>query len=646
MIIANNIIKKYGNKYVLKNFNYVFGKGIYVLRGKSGKGKTTLLNIIGLNDYDYEGNLMVEGNVLFIRDKENLVSNLTVKDHFDLFEKINCKKVDDLFNLKEIYNKKVKNLSLGERQMVSLTIALNAEEENILLDEPFSALSRKSILKAYSFVEKKGQDKTIILSSHNDCIFKHDDIDLGKVKKDKKEVINKSANCKKKRLKKEYLYLYFKKVLFKKIVFIISLISTFIGFFSVNNILDKNFDSYLESFKREEGVIVNRKNKVEELDENVFYELIKKLSFYTKDYNINYYNSSLYDLEISVDGYYIDNGFVFSSIKYIEEDLKDDEIVLGLNYNDFCLKNSMSYCDYSYLDTLLVNKKIKDFPYRIKSVFETEETTVFCNKRFVKIFDENEYEEYYFDVLKEDEEEMYKLINNDEFLSSFEFVLIGENKEYYRYKVEVKEYSYFNNIEYKNYIACLEKGYNCLNYISHFNTLIKINDYGEIKGINLKIIDKELNNDEIVISSSLNEKLNLKENDKAIFFFNYNDEIKEGVFYVKEIIEDNEYTIYQNSEWSIELFKNILKFDEKDLRIKNIVIYDNILTGDYEAEDIYKEMLSEFSNLFIKMKRRILIISLWLCITNVGILVFLEIYQNKFKKEYFGYLKTLNVNTK
>ena len=112
MIIANNITKKYGNKYVLKNFNYIFNKGIYVLRGKSGKGKTTLLNIMGLHDFNCEGNFVVEGNIFYIRDKESLVNNLTVREHFELFEKVNCKKIEDLFKLKKIYNKKVDNVIL------------------------------------------------------------------------------------------------------------------------------------------------------------------------------------------------------------------------------------------------------------------------------------------------------------------------------------------------------------------------------------------------------------------------------------------------------------------------------------------------------------------------------------------------------
>ena len=94
MIIAKNITKKYGNKTILKNFNYEFCKGVYLIRGKSGKGKTTLLNILSLKDRNKEGEIKVVGSIFYIRDSNNLVSDLTVREHFKLFEKINNKKVE------------------------------------------------------------------------------------------------------------------------------------------------------------------------------------------------------------------------------------------------------------------------------------------------------------------------------------------------------------------------------------------------------------------------------------------------------------------------------------------------------------------------------------------------------------------------
>ena len=46
MIIVKNVYKKYDDKYILKNFSYKFENGLYLISGSSGKGKTTLLNIL------------------------------------------------------------------------------------------------------------------------------------------------------------------------------------------------------------------------------------------------------------------------------------------------------------------------------------------------------------------------------------------------------------------------------------------------------------------------------------------------------------------------------------------------------------------------------------------------------------------------
>ena len=55
MIELCNISKKFNDKTVINNISFKFECGkIYVIKGVSGCGKTTLLNIIGGIDKDFE----------------------------------------------------------------------------------------------------------------------------------------------------------------------------------------------------------------------------------------------------------------------------------------------------------------------------------------------------------------------------------------------------------------------------------------------------------------------------------------------------------------------------------------------------------------------------------------------------------------
>ena len=389
-------------------------------------------------------------------------------------------------------------------------------------------------------------------------------------------------------------------------------------------------------------MIISRDKDIENIDENKFYEIIKCISNYVVDYNANYYSTHLYSKDVIIDDYYVDNGMIFSMVKYIEEPLNDNEIVMGVNYKEFCLNNNVSNCDESYIKTLLINKKINEFDLKIKKIFNSDENVVFSNKRYFQIYEENEYVEYYFDILKEDKNNIFKIINNNEYLSNFNFILIGENTTHLRYRVEVERY-FSKEIEYNDYLICLEKGYNCLNYYNSFETLTSVDDVRDIQGLKLKIYKEKLKENQVVISSSLSDLLQKRLGEQIAFNFKYKDEIIPINLTIVDIVEENNYYIYQNSEWSYKLFSEQIGYDEEDLRVKNIVIFENIKQGYHESENLYKTMIDEIRNLLSSMKQKLVLVNLGLSVVNIAIVIILEIYQNKFKKEYFEYLRFLNI---
>ena len=80
----NNLTKKFGRKVIFENFSYEFNDcGIYILRGKSGVGKTTLLRMISGLDKDFSGEILNGGikNVSVCFQEYRLFPGLSALDN-------------------------------------------------------------------------------------------------------------------------------------------------------------------------------------------------------------------------------------------------------------------------------------------------------------------------------------------------------------------------------------------------------------------------------------------------------------------------------------------------------------------------------------------------------------------------------------
>lgn len=186
-IIVENAEKKYKNKLVIDNFNYVFESGnAYGIIGRNGSGKTQLLKAICGHIKLNSGKVMQDDTI--IRNKDNFIlsagiivdspgflDNVTCKENL---EKIRLIKNEtsknemldfiNMFELDEHLNKKYKNLSLGNKQKMLIIQALIDNPEILILDEPFNSLDNKTckILRKYLIDYKKRG--IIIMTSHYD----------------------------------------------------------------------------------------------------------------------------------------------------------------------------------------------------------------------------------------------------------------------------------------------------------------------------------------------------------------------------------------------------------------------------------------------------------------------------------------------
>ena len=165
-----------------------------LILGNSGSGKTTLLHILGGLLQPKEGRVIIGNtdlyglsahqrdkyrgqNIGLVFQKAHLISALSVGDNLLLAQYLSGMAQDkgrvyevlDELNLADKANKKVKQLSQGEQQRVTIARALLNRPQLILADEPTASLddanARKVIDLLKSQAEKYGA--SLLIATHD-----------------------------------------------------------------------------------------------------------------------------------------------------------------------------------------------------------------------------------------------------------------------------------------------------------------------------------------------------------------------------------------------------------------------------------------------------------------------------------------------
>ena len=173
-----NLSKSFEDKIIFDNFSYGFqDKGLYIISGDSGKGKTTLLRIIAGLDKSYKGTVTGGGNVSYLFQEYRLFPNLNLIDNvlsisFESYtDREKRKTADLLLSLgfsKDDFDLMPDELSGGMKQRVSFARAILYEAPVLLLDEPTKELDSALKEQILKIIIKESEKRLVIFVTHDE----------------------------------------------------------------------------------------------------------------------------------------------------------------------------------------------------------------------------------------------------------------------------------------------------------------------------------------------------------------------------------------------------------------------------------------------------------------------------------------------
>ena len=199
IITVDNINKTYKNGslelQVLKNISFKVDRGEFLaIMGSSGSGKSTMMNILGCLDNQYEGRYILDGidiskssenelseirnkKIGFIFQSFNLLPRLTALENVELplvYSSVpkeerhkRANELLEMVGLKDRTHHRPNELSGGQRQRVAIARALVNNPSIILADEPTGNLDSKSEAEIIEILQKLNKmGKTIVIVTH------------------------------------------------------------------------------------------------------------------------------------------------------------------------------------------------------------------------------------------------------------------------------------------------------------------------------------------------------------------------------------------------------------------------------------------------------------------------------------------------
>ena len=367
------------------NYNFYLSN-IYLVRAKSGFGKTTLLTIISKLEKPTSGVVSLIGfedkNPFSYLFTDHMVFlGLTGRENLELVNKNKTliNKLCSKLGITELLNSKVDTYSKGELARLQLVRVLLLDKPIILLDEPTGNLDMENTKKVFSLLEEYKKDKLIICVSHN---YQSDNIKTLEIRNENLFEVNQypinnalclNSNKKKNFMAFKYLLKFTSKIykanliklIFLFVLTIILVFSTLIYSSKIDlnkrsiDLLNESNYSFVDSTEKTDYSYTkfSYKNKDSLIDclissTNTFY--INNKEYILSDNSI-ILSSSLKEKNLELDNIkiegYIDTKPVYSLVSLDIASAYLEENGFNLDLEEIIdLDNSLSKTNYNYLD--------------------------------------------------------------------------------------------------------------------------------------------------------------------------------------------------------------------------------------------------------------------------------------------------------
>lgn len=160
------------------------------IMGKSGQGKTTLVNFILGNNLYYKGVAKIDGVDMYsvkldvgVVSQEIELFNMTIRENLCLDRKISDEELNgylrelelnELFLFKDgldtVVGEKGLKFSTGQKRRINILRSFLMNKETYILDEPLSNLDEHTEKIVSKFIKKRFMDKTLIIITHDDLV--------------------------------------------------------------------------------------------------------------------------------------------------------------------------------------------------------------------------------------------------------------------------------------------------------------------------------------------------------------------------------------------------------------------------------------------------------------------------------------------